>query len=53
MQIQRRTFLAMTAAFCLSGIRAHAAEDNIIGVWSSETAPSRATISSSSSRRPR
>jgi hypothetical protein len=36
MQIQRRTFLAM-AAFCLSGIRAHAAED-IIGVWSSETA---------------
>jgi hypothetical protein len=39
MQIQRRTFLAM-AAFCLSGIRAHAAEDNIIGVWSSETANS-------------
>jgi len=38
MQIQRRTFLAM-AAFCLSGIRAHAAED-IIGVWSSETANS-------------
>jgi hypothetical protein len=35
MQIQRRTFLAM-AAFCLSGIRAHAVED-IIGVWSSET----------------
>ena len=38
MQIQRRTFLAV-AAFCLSGIRAHAAED-IIGVWSSETANS-------------
>jgi hypothetical protein len=38
MQIQRRTFLAM-AAFCLSGIRAHAAED-IIGVWSSEKANS-------------
>jgi hypothetical protein len=36
LQIQRRTFLAM-AAFCLSGIHAHAAED-IIGVWSSETA---------------
>ena len=40
MQIQRRTFLAMTAAFCLSGVRAHAAEDNIIGVWTSETANS-------------
>jgi hypothetical protein len=38
MQIQRRTFLAM-AAVCLSGIRAHAAED-IVGVWSSEMANS-------------
>jgi hypothetical protein len=38
MQIQRRTFLAM-AAFCLSGIRAHATED-ITGVWASETANS-------------
>lgn len=39
MQMKRRTLLAM-AALCLSGIRAHAADESIVGVWSSETANS-------------